>query len=177
MARTKKLTIRVSPDELVRLTAAARERAMGLSSWVRHKAWSELQDSPAPASCQPLPPRHPPPQHPLAMLTHRERTFLTEEQFAALDEHARACGLSLSAFIRKELLGLEPVARRSVARSAIVAVNRAGNDLNRVIQLASSGTLLAPELMSAVAGLREEIHALRDALLTADADAIPEPHA
>jgi hypothetical protein len=103
------------------------------------------------------------------------RTFLTEEQFAAFDEHARACKLTLSALLRNILLGVEPIARHPLARSAIVAVHRAGNSLNQVVQLASGGTLLAPELMSAVAGLRQEIHALRDVLLAADAGAAPEP--
>ena len=108
-------------------------------------------------------------QGPAVQRTHKVSTFLTEEQFDALEEHARACGLTVSCFMRHLILGFKPIARRPLARSAIVAVNRTGASLNQLVQLTSKGIILTPDLTQAVAGVLEEIHALRDALLRADA--------
>jgi len=101
--------------------------------------------------------------------------MFTVKQFEVLDEHARACELTVAAFMREVLLGSIPVARRPIARSAIVAVNRAARELNPLVQLAYRGTLLAPDLMRVVTRLLDEIHMLRDALLTADDAASRQP--
>jgi uncharacterized protein (DUF1778 family) len=170
MSRTKTLGIRVSAGELGRLEAAAAAAAMNLATWVLYQALSAAPQAPR----LPAPGRAPSLQRAPEKLARQVSIRLTEEAFEALDEHARACGLTLSSFVRKVLAGRKPNPRRPSVRSAIVAVNRAGNNLNQVVQLASHGTLLAPDLSSAVAALRKDIHALRDALLTADATAAPE---
>jgi hypothetical protein len=173
LLRTEKLTIWLTADELGRLAAAAADLAMAPSDWIRHQALRAVPEaSRLPARFQPLPAANP-----SARFTRRLDFCLTEEQFEALDEQARACGLTLSALIRDVLAGRKPVARHPLARSAIVAVNRASDTLSQLLQLASSGALLTPDLSSAVAGLRQEIHALRDALLAADAATSPEPPA
>jgi hypothetical protein len=83
--------------------------------------------------------------------------------------------LTLSGFIRQLILGFKPIARRPLVRSAIVAVNRAGANLNQLLHLAGDGIVLAPDLMHAVAAVLDEIHSLRDALLRADAAGASDP--
>src|ERR1700687_2305003 len=117
----------------------------------------------------PPPSRRPPLQSPPAKLTRTAGTRFTEDQFEALEEHARACGLTVTAFIRHLVLGFNPSPRRPLVRSAIVAVNRVGNNLNQLVHLANSGIILAPDLIRAVAAVLAEIHALQDVLLRADA--------
>ena len=163
--KAKYLSIRLSPGELRRIVAAADSLTMARSAWVRHQALRAAEGASKP------PPLYqaPSPGDPSAKLTRTLRTRLTEQQFEALDAHARACGLTLSGFIRQLVLGFKPIARRPLARSAIVAVNRVGANLNDLVRLASSGVVLMPDLMLAVAGAMDKIHSLRDALLRADA--------
>jgi hypothetical protein len=177
VARIKQLGLRLSAGEFLRLAAAAEAAAMTPTAWVRHQALRAAEGISDPAA----PFQPPPPQSPPAKLTRTAGTRFTQEQFEALDEHARACGLTPTAFIRQVVLGFHPVARRPETRSAIVAVNRVGNNLNQLVHLANSGIVLTPALLRAVAEVLAEIHALRAQLLEADsadgadpADA-PEP--
>jgi hypothetical protein len=171
MQRIKHLSIRVSAGEFLRLAAAADALAMTPTAWVRHQALCAADGaSPSPAPFKP-----PPPQSPPAKLARTAGTRFSDEQFAALEEHARACGLTVTAFIRQVVLGFTPSPRRPLERSAIVAVNRVGNNLNQLVHLANSGMLLPPDLLRAIAAVRAEIHALQDALFRADAADAAEP--
>src|SRR5690242_18365825 len=113
--KAKYLSIRLSPGELRRIVAAADSLTMARSAWVRHQALRAAEGASKP------PPLYqaPSPGDPSAKLTRTLRTRLTEQQFEALDAHARACGLTLSGFIRQLVLGFKPIARRPLARSAI----------------------------------------------------------
>jgi hypothetical protein len=171
MARTKKFFIWVSSGELTCITAAASAAGLPRSAWLRDQGlraakYSRTRPAPLPASPPASPSGRPP-----AKLTHFVPTHLTEQQFAALDEQARACELPISAFIRQVVMGFSPRVRQPLLRSAIAAVNRSGKELSKLVQQAGNGTLLTPDLMRAITGLRDELQALRDALLTADAAA------
>jgi hypothetical protein len=172
MAKTKTLTIRVTPGQFACIDAAAAAAGMGRAPWLRGLGLRAAKYANHPA---PLPAR--PPRRPPARLTHAVRTNFTEEQFEELDEHARASELGVGAFVREVVLGSWPVARRPLARSAIVAVNRGVKELHQLVELANCGTLLTPDLMQVLTELLGQIHALRDTLLTADAAAssTPEP--
>src|ERR1700680_323695 len=173
MARGEKLGVRFSPGELRRVVAAADSLAMPRSAWVRHEALRAAEG----ASKPPLLFQAPSGRNPSARLTRRLYAYFTEEQFEALEQHTRACGLTLSGFMRQLVLGFRPIARRPPARSAIVAVNRVGANLNQLLRLAGDGIVLAPDLIHAVAAVLDEIHSLRDALLRADAAGASDPPA
>jgi Mobilization protein NikA len=166
VARIKLVGVRLTAGEFVRIAAAAEGAGLPLVSWIRNQALRavDLQTSP-PAPFEP-----PLRSKPADLLTHTASTRFTEGQFLALDEHARACGLTVASYIRQVVLGFTPAARRPLERSAIVAVNRVGNNLNQLVHLANSGILLPPDLLRAVAAVRAEIHALQDAFFRADQD-------
>lgn len=123
MARIKLLGVRFSAGEFVRISASADALGMTPTAWVRHQALCSLDGKPEPAPRFQAPPVADPP----AKLTRTAGTRFSEEHFEALSAHARACGLTVTAFIRKVVLGVKPIARRPEIRSAIVAVNRVGN--------------------------------------------------
>lgn len=74
----------------------------------------------------------------------------------------------MTAFIRQVVLGLKPIARRPEIRSAIVAVNRVGNNLNQLVKLANSGVVLAPELVLVVREVLAENRTMLQKLLRVD---------
>ena len=173
--KAKRCGVYLSVKEIARIDAAATDAGVTRSAWLRNhalRAARYARDRPAPLSASP-PPR------PSAKFTHRRSTFLTEEQLAALYEQARTCEIPLATYIREVLMGFKPVAHQPLARSAIVAVNRGVKELHQLVQLANSGTLLTPDLMQVLTELLDQIHALRDTLLAADAAAsnAPEPTA
>jgi hypothetical protein len=156
--------LRLSVSDGLLLAAAAEASAISIPAWVRQQASRVVEGVPrAPAGFQTSPLRRP-----SGKLRRRIYCCLRDEEFEAIHEYARACRLTLSALTRQLLLGHKPIVRQPPARAAIVAVNRACTSLNQLVQLASSGVALAPELLHAVHGLLQEIHALRDALLQAD---------
>jgi len=171
MAKSKKLYVRLSTDELRRIVAAADSLTMPRSAWIRLQALRAAEGASKPPALF----QAPSPGDASAKLTRTLRAHFTEQQFEALDEHARACGLTLSGFIRQLVLGFKPIARRPLARSAIVAVNQVGSSLNQLVQLASGGIVLTPDLMHAVAAVMDELRSLRDALLRADAAGVSDP--
>jgi hypothetical protein len=165
------LSVGVAPDELALLAAAAEVSSMPTSSWVRYQALRVAAGvSRAPG---PFKPRATRPS--TAKLTQTASAHFTDEQYEAIVEHARACGLTVGGLIRRLVLGCEPIAHQPVVRSAIAAVHRAGGNLLQLIHPAGGGVPLTPDLMRAVADLRTEIHALREALLRADAAGAPDP--
>jgi hypothetical protein len=165
VARIKLLGVRFSAGEYLRITSAAETSGLLPVAWIRSQALRALDlQAPAPARFEP-----PPQATPAARLTHTASTRFTEDQFKALGDHARACGLPVAAYIRRVVLGVNPTPRRPLAYAAIVAVNRVGNNLNQLVHLAHTGVVLAPDLLSAVAEVRRELQSLRMALLRADA--------
>ncbi|HEV3457417.1 MAG TPA: hypothetical protein VHG32_12720 [Thermoanaerobaculia bacterium] len=166
-----RIYISVSADDRDRIVAAAMALGMSAAGWVRRQALSVTAGGLSLPAPLPGPPSRP------SAKRRCMHTWLAEEQFAALVEHARACDLTVSAFIRAVLFDGNLNARRPFLRSAIVAIHRAGSDLSHLVQLAGGGTLLSPDTLRAVSALRQEVHTLRDALLTADAAAASKPPA
>jgi mobilization protein NikA len=164
VARIKLLGVRFSAGEFVRISASADALGMTPTAWVRHQALCSLDGKPGPAPRFQAPPAADPP----AKLTRTAGTRFSEEQFEALSAHARACGLTVTAFIRKVVLGVKPIARRPEIRSAIVAVNRVGNNLNQLVKLANSDVILAPELVLVVREVLAENRTMLQRLLRAD---------
>ncbi len=139
---------------------------MTASAWIRQQALGAAADG----FSQSLPRLQAPPlRTPPAKLTCRACIALTREQLEAVEEHARACGLTVSFFIRQLLLGHKPITRQPQIRSAIVAVNRVSANLSQLVELASDGARITPDLIHTVSGVLEQIHVLRDALLRTDA--------
>ena len=164
------LSIAVAPGERALLAAAAEASSLPVSCWIRHQALGAATGvSRPPEPVRPLAARHSPGKRQQSVTAH-----FTDEEFAAIVEHARACELTAGALVRRLVLGCKPIAHRPVVRSAIAAVHRAGGILLQLIHLAGGGAALTPDQMRAVADLRDEIHALRDALLRADAAGAPD---
>jgi hypothetical protein len=165
MARIKLLGVRFSAGEYVRIAELADALGITPTAWVRHQALCAI------AGKRDLPARFqaPPAADPPTKLTRTAGTRFTEEQFEALESYACQCGLTVTAFIRKVVLGVKPIARRPLAHSAIVAVNRVGINLNQLVKLANSGVVLTPELLAVVRHVLAEVRAVRNALLRADA--------
>jgi len=173
MARIKLLSVRLSAGEFLQVCLAAEASSMAPASWIRHQALRATEGMLEPTAGLRLPPAASPAQN----LTHIAATRFTEEQFEALVDYARACGLPLAAFLRQVALGVKPIARRPELRSAIVAVNRVGNNLNQLVKLSHTGVVLAPDLLRVVRQVLVELHALRAAFLRADTADASEPSA
>lgn len=173
MARIKLLSVRLSAGEFLQVCRSAEASSLAPAAWIRRQALRTAEGTLAP----PAGPRLPPSISPAPNLTHIASTRFTEEQFEALVDYARACGLPLAGFLRQVALGVKPIARRPELRSAIVAVNRVGNNLNQLVKLAHTGVVLAPELMRVVREVFVEFHTLQRALLRADSGDGGEPSA
>jgi hypothetical protein len=171
VAKIKIIGVRLTAGEFIEICLAAKTSALAPSTWIRRQALRAAEVASTPLNAfRPPSPVSPPPN-----LTHTAATRFTEEQFEAIDAYARDCGLPLAAFIRQVVLGVKPVVRRPEARSAIVAVNRVGNNLNQLVKLANSGVVLAPDLVRVVREVLAELHLLRRALFRADAADTSEP--
>jgi hypothetical protein len=164
------LAVYVTPGERALLAAAAKVSSMAVTSWIRHHALRIAAGvSRPPGPFKPPATPHSPEKREQSVTAH-----FTNDQFEAIVEHARACGLTAGALVRQLVLGCEPIARQPVVRSAIAAVHRAGANLLQLIQPAGGDAPRTSDEMRAVADLRDEIHALRDALLRADAAGAPD---
>jgi Mobilization protein NikA len=165
------LAVHVTPSERALLATAAKVSSMAVTSWIRHHALRTAAGvSRPPGPFKPPATRHSPGKREQSATAH-----FTKDEFEAIVEHARACGLTAGALVRELVLGCEPIARRPVVRSAIAAVHRAGTNLLQLIHLAGDGNPLTSDQVRAVTELRDEIHALRDALLRADAEGASDP--
>jgi hypothetical protein len=169
MARIKLLGVRFSAAEFLLVAAAAEAAGLHPVAWLRRHAIQAAATKPDPA-----PSSSPPPPAGAAKLGRTVATRLTAEQYAVLEERAEACGLPIAALIRKVVLGLKPVPRRPLVRSAIVAVNRVGNNLNQLVHLAHTSIVLAPDLLRTLSEVHDQFQALQDALLAADSDDVRE---
>ena len=70
----------------------------------------------------------------------------------------------LGTYLRHLVRGRPPTARWPLARAAIVQLAKAGNNLNQLVKLAHSGTLLSAALLGAVRSVLAEVRAVRRAL-------------
>ena len=165
MARIKVLGVRVSAGEFLQIVAAAEDAGMQPVAWVRRQVLGASEGKAE------IPERFypPPPESPPAKFSRSAGVRFTEEQLGAIQTHSRACGLTVGTFIRKVVLGVTPRPRRPELHSAIVAVNRVGNNLNQLVRLANSGVVLPPELLGAVRDVLVEVRALQKVQLRADA--------
>jgi hypothetical protein len=173
MNRDQRTCVCLSPDEHLRLAAAASASGMPLSAWLRYQALRAAGIAPAPPA--PLPAV--PPRGPAGKRSHHAGIWFTKDEFESLREHARACGQTRAGYMRQVILEVDPGARRPSVRSAIVAVNRASLLLRRLLGLAERGIVVAPDLERAVAEILVEVRSLRAALLRADAVSSSEPAA
>jgi hypothetical protein len=173
MARDHKFLVIVSASERLRLAAAAAAAGLAFSTWVRHAALHAADPAQAPA----VAPLSLPLSPPGARLVRPVHVLVTDADYDALHEQALARGMTLSAFVRRILRGLKPIARQSAVRAAIAAVNRAGVTLGPLVHSVAGGAAIPPELALAVADLRCEIWALRAALLAADSAGPSRPTA
>ncbi len=165
MARSAHINPAFSEAERARLAAAAQAAGMTPTAWLRHVALLHLETPTPPASPGPLPP---PLDATLAgNLSRTVGTRFTASQYELIEERAKSCGLSVAAYVRTLVRGGTPVARRSEVRSAIVAVNRVGTNLNQLVKLANSGTPMPGALLRAVRAVGAEIDGLRQAFLAA----------
>jgi len=168
--KTVIISIAVSPGERDLLVAAATAASMPRSCWIRLQALRTATGVSLPP--EPFPP--PAARHSRGKRRQSATAHFTDEQYEAIVDHARACGMSVGTLVRRLVLGCEPIAHRPVVRSAIAAVHRAGVILLQLLHRGDGGAALSPDQMRAVADLRAEIHALRDALLRADAAGAPD---
>jgi hypothetical protein len=171
MPRNGRLHIRLTPGERALIAAAAEASSMAAAVWIRHHALLAAAGMPRPLR----PFQRPAAGHLPGALRYRITGRFTAADHEAIVDHARACGLSGSALVRQLVLGCEPMVRQPRVRSALAAVQRADGSLRQLLRLAGTGAALAPDLMRAVAELRGEIHAVRDALLRADSAGAQEP--
>ncbi|HXO41758.1 MAG TPA: plasmid mobilization relaxosome protein MobC [Thermoanaerobaculia bacterium] len=167
MARPRRISPRFSVADHARLTAAAAAAGMTVTAWLHRAALRHLDAVPPASPPSPLASLAALSPGPPAHLGRTSATRFTPDQHAAVAERAKDCCLSVSAYIRVLVLGGTPIARRSEVRSAIVAVNRVGTNLNQLVKLANSGILLPPELLREIHAVRAEIGTLRQAFLAA----------
>jgi len=164
MARSAHINAAFTDAERARLAAAAAAAGMRPTTWLHRVAMLALDAAPGPPPpLPPVPPELAP--EPPGNLRRMAGTRFTAAQHAIIADRAKECGLSVSAYVRTVVLGGTPVVRRSEVRSAIVAVNRVGGNLNQVVKLANTGVVLPPDLLREVHAVRAEIDALRQAFL------------
>lgn len=89
---------------------------------------------------------------------------LTPSQYFDLEARAKGAGVTVGTYLRHLVRGRPPTARWPLARAAIVQLARAGNNLNQLVKLAHSGTLLSAALLGAVRSVLAEVRAVRRAL-------------
>jgi hypothetical protein len=171
LTRNVGLRLRLTASERAILISAAEVSSMPTSSWIRYHALRVA----AGVSHPPGPFQAPAARHPSDKLSHGITAVFTRAEREAIVEHARAYGLTLSSLIRKLVLGHAHMLRQPSVRSAIAAVHQAGHNLKPLLPPVGTGVALTPDQVRAIAELRGEIHALRDALLRADAAGAPDP--
>lgn len=163
-ARIKLLGVRFSVGEFVRIATAAESLEMTPTAWVRHQVLRSLESQPEPAAWAPPPAV----TGPAVKLTRTAGTRFTEMQMEALRAHSRACGLTPTAFIRKLVLGVKPIARIPATRLALAALNRVGNNLNQLVKLANSGVIMAPDLIGVLHQVFAEFLAMQKVFFDLD---------
>jgi len=160
MARARHLGVRLTDEELARIAALAAAVGRKPAAWLRELALRSPASPPSPELDSSPPESH---------LTRPVATRVSPEQYEEIRERARACGLSVAAYVRLAALGVTPVLRRgSDVRPSIAALNRVGNNLNQLTRLANQGMPFPAELATTIASVLAEVRRMRDALLEAD---------
>ncbi len=169
--RNVSLHLYLTASERAILISAAEVSSMPTSSWIRYHALRVA----AGVSRPPGPFQAPAARHHSDKLSHCIKGVFTRAEYEAIVEHAHLYGLSLSSVIRKLVLGNAHMLRQPSVRSAIAAVHQAGHNLKPLLAPVGTGVALTQDQVRAIAELRGEIHALRDALLRADAAGAADP--
>src|ERR1700724_2287814 len=117
LTRNVVLHLRLTASERAILISAAEVLSMPTSSWIRYHALRVA----AGVSRPPGPFQAPATRHPSDRLSHAITARFTRAEHEGIVEHVRACGLTLSSLIRKQVLGYAPMVRQPSARSAIAA--------------------------------------------------------
>ena len=78
--------------------------------------------------------------------TRRKHVLFSPEEWAAVEQRARECGVRANCYIRDTVLGTVPRTRPNGAtRELVVAVNRIGNNLNQLARVANENGNLPRE--------------------------------
>jgi len=171
LTRNVGIHLYLTASERAILISAAEVSSMPTSSWIRYHALRAA----AGVSRPPGPFQAPAARHPSDKLRHGITGVFTRAEHEAIVEHAHMYGLTLSSVIRKLVLGNAHMLHQPSVRSAIAAVHQAGHNLKPLLPLAGTAVALTPDQVRAIAELRGEIYALRDALLRADAAGAADP--
>jgi hypothetical protein len=161
MPRAHVIGVRLSAEEYHRLSAAAAAGGARPGTLARRLIRDQLAGAPAAAGTRCPPAAAASAGDPLV------RTVATRISLAECDdlrERATAAGLAVGSFLRLLLRGLPPAPRRPLTRSAIVALNRVGNNLNQLTRLAHGGVLMPTDLFATLRAVHQEVRALREAL-------------
>ena len=138
MARDRHLGIRLSDEELDRIATLAAAAAQTPAAWLRSLASAPPAPSPEQRALRAAP----------GCLSRPVSTRLAPAQYEEVAARARACGVSLGAYLRLAVLGVTPVIRpgRADVRPALAALNRVGNNLNQLAKLAHQGMPLPADV-------------------------------
>ncbi len=174
MSRSHLVAFRLTPEEHARLAAAARAAGLAPAAWCRRTVLDRLAAGDAPAGaplatagalpCAPAagdPAGGAAEPEPLSCIVGAR---LTPSQYFDLEARAKGAGVTVGTYLRHLVRGRPPTARWPLARAAIVQLARAGNNLNQLVKLAHSGTLLSAALLGAVQSVQAEVRAVRRAL-------------
>jgi hypothetical protein len=179
MPRPQVIAFRLTPEEALRLAAAAQAAGLSPAAWSRRLVLDQLAGpaAAAGAAAAPAAPSAANAPAPLAgadtaaaaaaaaePLSRVVGAKLTASQYFDLDARAKAAGVPIGAYLRRLILGQPPTARWPLARKAIVELARVGNNLNQLVKLAHGGTLLPAELHRAVENTLAAVRTLRRAL-------------
>jgi hypothetical protein len=178
MSRPQVIAFRLSPEEHLHLAAAARAGGLTPSAWCRRAVLERLAGGAQPAApaavAAPVPATPAPTAAAAATaaaagepepLSRVVGAKLTPSQYFDLEARAKGAGVTVGTYLRHLVQGQPPTARWPLARAAIVQLAKAGNNLNQLVKLAHTGTLLSRDLYGAVQSVLVEVRSVRRALL------------
>ena len=94
--------------------------------------------------------------------THRTCMRMSREEYALLKEKSRAAGLSVNAWLMRELERNRPILyREKETRAAIAFADEAGRDINAVARAFNSGCGTAQQLGFSVQRLAQVVEQFR----------------
>lgn len=170
------VAFRLTPEEHARLLSASSSSGSSPGAWSRGVVLGALGLGPAARSG--VSASGPEPQDkPSEEAVARERrsvtavTRLTPAEGDRLSAQAGDAGLTVSSYLRSIFLGVVPRVRRPLARQAIAALNRIGNNLNQLTRLSHQGVPFSEELLSTQRALYQAVRRLREELEAGEGEA------